>query len=61
MRRRKIIETTLGDLIDAVTDEVVTFTRNSTESYIVVSYIVAGILDRQRVRRLEHSKRAAAV
>lgn len=59
MERRKIIETTLGDLIAAVTDEVTALTHNSTESYIVVSYIVSDILGRHRVRERENFKRAA--
>jgi hypothetical protein len=59
MERRKIIKTTLGDLIAAVTDEVTAFTHNSTESYIVVSYIVSDILGRHRVRERENFKRAA--
>ncbi len=61
MRRRKIIKTTLGDLIAAVTDEVTAFTRNSTASYIVVSYIASDILGRRRMGRLERSKRAVGV
>src|ERR1044071_1592774 len=58
MQRRKIIKTTLGDLIAAVTDEVAAFTRHSAGSYMV-SYIVSDLLSRQRVRRRERLKRAA--
>ena len=58
MQRRKIIKTTLGDLIAAVTDEVAAFTRHSAGSYMV-SYIVSDLLRRQRARRRERLKRAA--
>ena len=59
IRQQKVIRTTLGDLIAAVTDEVTALTHNSTESYIVVSYIVSDILGRHRVRERKNFKRAA--
>ena len=50
MRQRKIIRTTLGELIAAVTDEVMPITRDRSAGYMVVSYIIGDLLAHQRVR-----------
>jgi hypothetical protein len=46
MRRRQVIRTTLGDLIAAVTDEVAASMENTSDMYVVVSYIVSDLLSR---------------
>jgi hypothetical protein len=50
MRQRKIISTTLGELIVAVTDEVTAFIDDSSGAYIIVSYILSDLLTRQRAK-----------
>ena len=49
LRQREIIRTTLGDLIAAVTDVVTAAFGDSPDTYVVVSYIVADLLIRQRL------------
>jgi hypothetical protein len=41
MRQRKIVRTTLGELIVAVTDEVMPIMRNPSGAYKVVSFILS--------------------
>jgi hypothetical protein len=48
--QRKVIRTTLGDLIAAVTDEVKPFARDRSGLYITVSHILSDILSRHRRR-----------
>ena len=50
MRQRKVIKTTLGDLIAAVTDEVMPILRDPAGAYMVVSWVVNGVLTRQLLR-----------
>jgi hypothetical protein len=50
MRQRKVIKTTLGDLIAAVTDEVMPILRDPAGAYMVVSWVVNDVLTRQRLR-----------
>jgi hypothetical protein len=50
MRQRKIIRTTLGELIVAVTDEVMPITRDSSGLYLVVSFILSDLLTYHQVR-----------
>jgi hypothetical protein len=57
MRRRKIIRTTLGELIVAVTDEVIPIIRDRSALYIVVSYILSDLLAHQHVRVHKRSGR----
>ena len=58
MRQRKIIGTTLlGELIAAVTDEVMPFIRDRSARYMVVSYILSDLLAHQRVRVHKRSRR----
>jgi len=48
--QRKVIRTTLGDLIAAVTDEVKPFARDRSGLYMTVSHILSDILIRHRRR-----------
>jgi hypothetical protein len=48
--QRKIIRTTLGDLIAAVTDEVKPLAGNSSAVYMMVSHILNDLLARHRLR-----------
>jgi hypothetical protein len=57
MRPRKIIRTTVGELIVAVTDEVVPIIRDRSAIYMVVSYILRDLLAQQRVRVHKRSRR----
>jgi hypothetical protein len=57
MRRRKIIRTTLGELIVAVTDEVIPIIRDRSALYLVVSYILSDLLAHQHVRVHKRSGR----
>jgi hypothetical protein len=47
--KRKVIRTTLGDLIAAVTDEVKPFVRDQSGLYMVVSHIINDVLARHRL------------
>jgi hypothetical protein len=57
MRQRKVIQTTLGDLIVAVTDEVMPIIRDPADAYVVVSWVLNDVLTRQRVRDHKQSVR----
>ena len=57
MPQRKIIRTTLGDLIVAVTDEVMPIIGDPAGAYIVVSWVVNDILSHQRLRDHKWSRR----
>jgi hypothetical protein len=57
MRQHKIIRTTLGDLIVAVTDEVKPIIRDRSAIYLVVSYILSDLLAHQHVRVHKRSRR----
>ena len=48
--QRKVIRTTLGDLIAAVTDEVKPFARDPSGLYMMVSHILNDLLARHRLR-----------
>jgi hypothetical protein len=50
MRKPRVIRTTLGELIAAVTDEVTPIIRDRSARYMVVSYIIGDLLARQRMR-----------
>ena len=50
MRQRKIIRTTLGELIVAVTDAVRPIIRDPSGLYRVVSYILSDLLAHHQVR-----------
>ncbi|HKE58195.1 MAG TPA: hypothetical protein VKB46_15890 [Pyrinomonadaceae bacterium] len=47
MRQRKVIRTTLGELIVAVTDEVMPIMRHPSGTYKVVSFILSDLLSQQ--------------
>ena len=49
MRQRKIIRTTLGDLVVAVTDEVMPIIRDPAGAYVVVSWVLNDVLTHQRL------------
>jgi hypothetical protein len=51
MRKQKVIKTTLGDLVAAVTDEVTASMGNTSEMYVVVSYIVSQLMRRKAKAR----------
>jgi len=57
MRQRKVIKTTLGDLIVAVADEVIPIIRDPAGAYVVVSWVLNDVLTRQRVRDHKPSRR----
>jgi hypothetical protein len=44
MLRKQTVETTLGDLIVALTDEAATLTRNKRELYLLVSVMLSHLL-----------------
>lgn len=48
-RQRRVIRTTLGELVVAVTDEVVPLVRDSSELYRVASCIINDVLARHRL------------
>jgi hypothetical protein len=50
MRQRKVIKTTLGDLVVAVADEVMPIIRDPAGAYMVVSWVLNDVLTLQRVR-----------
>ena len=49
-RQRRVINTTLGELIVAVADEVILFVREPSALYPVVSCILNDVLARHRAR-----------
>jgi len=57
MRQRKIIRTTLGELIVALTDEVMPIIRDPSVMYIVVSFILSDLLAHHQVRVPKRSRR----
>jgi hypothetical protein len=57
IQKQKVIRTTLGDLIAAVTDEVKPFVRDPSSLYMVVSYILNDVLARHRRRAHKRSQR----
>ena len=57
MRQRKVIKTTLGDLIVAVTDEVMPIIHDPAGAYMVVSWVLNDVLTRQRGRDHKPSRR----
>ena len=57
MWQRKVIRTTLGELIVAVTDEVMPITRDPSGLYKVVSFILSHLLTYHQVRVHKRSPR----
>ena len=56
-RRKRIIRTTMGDLIAAVTDEVKPLVRDPSGLSIVVSHILNDLLGRHPLRAQKRSPR----
>jgi hypothetical protein len=56
MRQRKRLKITLGDLIVAVTDEVMAIVREPRDAYVLVSCVVNEVLTRQPVRHHKRSR-----
>jgi hypothetical protein len=50
MRPRKTVDTTLGDLIVAVTDEVTPYVADPTAIFLVVECILSDLLAKERLR-----------
>jgi len=48
MERAEILETTLGDLIVAITEEVSKHARGARETYTLVAYILSDLLNNIR-------------
>lgn len=61
MRRRKTVDTTLGDLIVAVTDRIAPYVPDSTAVYLVVECILSDLVARERLRFHSRSRRRARV
>ena len=57
MGQRKVIRTTLGELVVAVTDEVMPITRDPSGLYKVVSFILSHLLTYHQVRVHKRSPR----
>jgi hypothetical protein len=55
--QRQVLGTTLGELIVAVTDEVMLFVRDPSRLYRVVSCVVNDVLAHQSVRVRKQSRR----
>ena len=49
MKRRAAIQTTLGDLVAALTEEVTPFTSNEREKNFIVAHILADLLNNKAV------------
>ena len=55
IQKQRVIRTTLGDLIAAVTDEVKPFVRDPSSLSMVVSYILNDVLARHRLRAADQA------
>jgi len=60
IQQQRIIRTTLGDLIAAVTDEVKPFVRDPSGLYLVVSHILNDVLARHHRRAHKRSRRKSS-
>lgn len=56
-RRRKVIRTTLGDLVAAVIDEVKSFVRDPSGRYLVASFVLNDVLAHHRLRVAKQARR----
>jgi hypothetical protein len=54
MKRRAAIQTTLGDLVAALTEEVTPFTSNEREKNFIVAHILADLLKRRAATADNH-------
>jgi hypothetical protein len=57
MRRQKVIKTTLGELIAALTDEIMPFVRDPSVLYKVVSWALNDVLARHPLLVQKQSRR----
>jgi hypothetical protein len=57
IKQRRVIRTTLGELVVAVTDEVMPFVREPTALYPTVSGIISDVLARHHLRVPKRSQR----
>ena len=57
MRQRKVIRTTLGELIVAVTDEVRPFVHDPSDLYIATSFVLNDLLAHDQVHVPKQSRR----
>jgi hypothetical protein len=58
MGQQRTIKTTLGELVTAVTEEVTALMGDSPRGYVVVSYVLADLLSRYRIREPKNPRRA---
>jgi hypothetical protein len=49
MKRKKPIQTTFGDLIQVLTEEVAPFTKTERETNVIVAHILSDLLTTRRV------------
>ena len=56
MRQRKVIRTTLGELIVAISDEVAPIIRNPSAMHILVSVVLTDLLAHHQVRVHKRSR-----
>ena len=57
MRRQEVIKTTLGELVVALTDEVIPLVRDPSVLYKVVSWALDDVLARHRPRAQKEPRR----
>jgi hypothetical protein len=57
MRQRKVITTTLGDLIVAATDAVMPLVHDPSSAYMLASYVVNDVLAHHHLRVHKQSRR----
>lgn len=61
MRSRKTVDTTLGDFIVAVTDQVAPYVSDPKAVYLVVECILSDMMARERLRFHSHDRRGRRV
>jgi len=57
MSRQNTINTTFGELVSAVTEEVTALMGSSPFTYVVVSYNVSDLISQYRIREPKYSDR----
>jgi hypothetical protein len=50
MRPRRVVNTTLGDLISEMTDQITPYLRDPTAVYLIVECILSDLIAQQRLR-----------
>jgi hypothetical protein len=61
MRSRKTVETTLGDLIVAVTDQIAPYVPDPRAVYLVVECILSDLVTQERLRFHSGVRRSSRV